>query len=140
LKITGRQKELFKTSKGKYVAPAPIENELNAHPWVELSVVSGSGREAAYALIVLAEALRPRQAEASTRREIQAELESLLRQVNGRRVEYEHLRMLVVMREPWSVEAGTLTPTMKIRRSRIEAAVAAQREGWFERRELVIWA
>jgi long-subunit acyl-CoA synthetase (AMP-forming) len=140
LKITGRLKELFKTTKGKYVAPAPIENELNAHPWVELSVVSGSGQEAAYALVVLAEALRPRQAEASTRRQIQVELESLLRQINGRRVEYEHLRMLVVMREPWSVEAGTLTPTMKIRRSRIEAAVEAQREGWFERREMVVWA
>ena len=60
LKITGRAKELFKTAKGKYVAPAPIENRLNAHPMVELSLVSGVGQPAAYAMVVLAEHLRPR--------------------------------------------------------------------------------
>jgi acyl-coenzyme A synthetase/AMP-(fatty) acid ligase len=46
LKITGRAKELFKTAKGKYVAPAPIENQINAHPMVELSMVSGVGQPA----------------------------------------------------------------------------------------------
>ena len=43
LKITGRVKEIFKTSKGKYVAPAPIENIINNDPNVEASCVSGSG-------------------------------------------------------------------------------------------------
>ena len=63
LKITGRAKELFKTAKGKYVAPAPIENLLNAHPMVEMSLVSGVGQPAAYAMVVLAEELRPRLAD-----------------------------------------------------------------------------
>ncbi|MEO7392949.1 MAG: AMP-binding protein, partial [Ramlibacter sp.] len=49
LKLTGRLKELFKTSKGKYVAPAPIENRINAHSMVELSLVSGVGQPDAYA-------------------------------------------------------------------------------------------
>ena len=44
LKVTGRIKELFKTAKGKYVAPVPIENALNANPIVELSIVSGVGQ------------------------------------------------------------------------------------------------
>ena len=60
LKLTGRAKELFKTAKGKYVAPAPIENRINAHPMVELSLVSGVGQPAAYAMVILAEHLRPR--------------------------------------------------------------------------------
>lgn len=60
LKVTGRVKEIFKTSKGEYVAPAPIENMLNTHPMVELSLVSGMGQAAAYAMVVLAEDLRPR--------------------------------------------------------------------------------
>jgi long-chain acyl-CoA synthetase len=55
LKLTGRVKELFKTGKGKYVAPAPIENKLNEHPLIELSCVSGVGQPAAYALVQLAE-------------------------------------------------------------------------------------
>ena len=55
LRITGRVKDLFKTSKGKYVAPAPIENLLNAHPMVELSMLSGVGQPSAYAVVVLAD-------------------------------------------------------------------------------------
>jgi long-chain acyl-CoA synthetase len=122
LKITGRAKELFKTAKGKYVAPAPIENRLNAHPMVELSLVSGVGQPAAYAMVVLAEdaAAPPRRARRAPAGE--AELKALLAQVNRELADYEQLRMIVVAREPWTIENGCLTPTMKIKRSRIEAA------------------
>jgi long-subunit acyl-CoA synthetase (AMP-forming) len=48
--------------------------------------------------------------------------------------------MLVVVSEPWSIEAGTLTPTMKVRRSRIEAAVAPQIEVWYASTGTVHWA
>jgi long-chain acyl-CoA synthetase len=59
LKLTGRVKELFKTSKGKYVAPAPIENMLNADNHVEQSCVTGPGQAQPFALIMLAEILAP---------------------------------------------------------------------------------
>ena len=72
LKITGRAKELFKTAKGKYVAPAPIENRINVHPLVELSLVSGVGQPAAYAIVVLAEDLRPRVGDPAVRAQVQA--------------------------------------------------------------------
>ena len=140
LRITGRAKELFKTAKGKYVAPAPIENQLNAHPMVELSLVSGVGQPSAYALVVLAEDLRPRLGDAAVRAQVRAELGQLLQQVNQRLPEHEHLRMIVVAREPWSIANGCLTPTMKIRRSRIEAAVAAQVERWYASGDTVHWA
>jgi long-subunit acyl-CoA synthetase (AMP-forming) len=48
--------------------------------------------------------------------------------------------MIVVVREPWSIENGFLTPTMKIKRARIEAAVAPQVEGWYAGRDRVQWA
>jgi len=140
LKITGRTKELFKTAKGKYIAPAPIENRLNAHTMVELSLVSGVGQAAAYALVVPAEALRPRLADAAVRTEVQREMEQLLAHVNGELPDYEALQMIVVMREPWSIENGFLTPTMKIRRSRIEAAVQPLVDGWYAQRSRVLWA
>jgi long-subunit acyl-CoA synthetase (AMP-forming) len=140
LKITGRAKELFKTAKGKYVAPAPIENLINAHPMVELSLVSGSGQPAAYALLVLAEDLRPRLGEAATRVRVQAELDRLLQAVNRQLADYERLRLLVVARDPWSIENGLLTPTLKLKRSRIEAAVEAQVEAWFGSGERIVWA
>ncbi len=140
LKITGRAKELFKTTKGKYVAPAPIENQLNAHPLVELSLVSGAGQPSAYALVVLVEDLRPRLGEPAVRAQVQAELGQLLEQVNRRLPEHERLRMIVVAREPWSIANGCLTPTMKIRRGRIEAAVAPQVERWYASGDAVHWA
>jgi len=140
LKITGRAKELFKTAKGKYVAPAPIENELNAHPMVELSMVSGVGQPSAYAMVVLAESMRPQLGDAAVRARVQSELGRLLQQVNQHRPDYEQLRMIVVAREPWAIENGCLTPTMKIKRSRIEASVAPLVEGWYAAQGPVVWA
>jgi long-subunit acyl-CoA synthetase (AMP-forming) len=140
LKITGRKKELFKTTKGKYVAPAPIENLLNVHPMVELSLVSGVELPSAYAMLVLAEGLRPKLGDAVVRQQVEKELSQLLEDVNRVLPPHEQLRMLVVAREPWTIENGFLTPTMKVKRSRIEAAVAASAEGWFAQSRTVYWA
>ena len=131
LKLTGRAKELFKTARGKYVAPAPIENRLNAHPMVELSLVSGVGQPIAYALVVLAEHLRPRIHEATLRSQVEDELQGLLQEINRGSADHEQLHMIVVAQEPWSIENGFLTPTMKVRRGRIEAAMEPYVAGWY---------
>jgi long-chain acyl-CoA synthetase len=139
LKITGRAKEQFKTAKGKYVAPAPIENRINAHPMVELSIVSGVGQASAYAMVVLAETLRPRQNDAALRQEVEQELGSLLDTINGSVADYERLQMIVIAQEPWSIENGCLTPTMKIKRARIEALAQPQMERWYNDKQKVLW-
>jgi long-subunit acyl-CoA synthetase (AMP-forming) len=140
LKLTGRLKELFKTAKGKYVAPAPIENLINEHPIVEMSLVSGVGHPAAFAMVVLSEDLRPKIGDPTVRAEVEAQLKEVLADVNRRVAEYEQLRMLVVVSDPWSIENGLLTPTMKIKRSKIESAVAAKIEQWYTTPGQVIWA
>ena len=140
LKITGRTKELFKTSKGKYVTPVPIENRLNAHPLVEMALVSGIGQPAAYALVVLAEDLRPKLRDPAVKARTEEELERLLKEVNQQLANYEQLKMIVVLAEPWTIENGCLTPTMKVRRSRIEAAVGAKVDAWYEMEASVHWA
>jgi long-chain acyl-CoA synthetase len=140
LRLTGRKKELFKTAKGKYVAPAPIENLLNAHAMVELSMVSGVGQPSAYAVVVLDEMLRPRTADPAVRAEVSAALAQLLDEVNSTLNSHEQLQMLVVAREPWSIDNGCLTPTMKIKRSRIEAQVAPLLDSWFGTEAPVLWA
>jgi long-subunit acyl-CoA synthetase (AMP-forming) len=139
LKLTGRAKELFKTAKGKYVAPAPIENRINAHPMVELSLVSGVGQPAAYAMVVLAEHIRPRLGEEEIRQQVEKEMEALLKDVNAAVSDHEQLHMIVVRREPWSVENGFLTPTMKVRRGRIEKAMEAHVDGWYATGRRVHW-
>jgi len=138
LKITGRVKELFKTAKGKYVAPSPIENKINEHPLVELSCVSGVGQPAAYGLVILAEDIRAQMNDASVRTRITRELTDHLSHVNASLSTYEQLQMLVVVREPWTIENGMLTPTMKIKRARIEAAMADKLDAWYASKDPVI--
>jgi long-chain acyl-CoA synthetase len=140
LRITGRTKELFKTAKGKYVAPAPIESKLLAHPMLELAMVSGVGQQAAYALVVLNETLRPRIGDAAVRAEVEQSLGALVKQVNAQLSDYEHLRMIVVAKEPWTIENGCLTPTMKIKRSRIETEAEPMVDKWYQGTGLVVWA
>ena len=139
LRITGRVKELFKTAKGKYVAPAPIENLLNAHPMVELSMVSGVGQPSAYAVVVLAEELRPRLSDPALKQQVQGEMQALLARVNASLSDHEQLHTLVIAREPWSIDNGMLTPTMKLKRSRIETALEPQLPAWY-RGKGVQWA
>ena len=140
LKITGRIKELFKTSKGKYVAPAPIENMINNHAMVEISLVGGSSHEAAFAMVVLAEDIRPRQKDAAVRAEVQRALTTLLAEVNSQVADYEKLKFIVVADQPWQIENGMLTPTMKIKRANIESAIEPKLDAWYAANQPVQWA
>ncbi len=139
LKITGRVKELFKTSKGKYVAPAPIENLLNNHPQVELCCVTGSGHPQPYALILPAEELRPKLSDPAERERFENELNTLLDSVNKEVEAFERLGFLVVVKDPWAIENGFLTPTMKIKRSKIEDNYGPLTEGWYGEGKRIIW-
>jgi len=60
--------------------------------------------------------------------------------VNSQVADYEQLKMLVIAREPFSIENGLLTPTMKIRRAKIEAAVEPQMQKWYAANKPVVWA
>jgi long-chain acyl-CoA synthetase len=140
LKITGRVKEIFKTSKGKYVAPAPIENIINSDPNVELSIVTGSGQPQPYAQVVLSEEIRGKINQGSTKAEVQSALESLLGQVNSQIEHHEQLEFIAVMNTDWTIENGFLTPTMKVRRSAIEDASASNVEPWYDLKQKVVWA
>ena len=140
LKITGRTKELFKTSKGKYVAPAPLENLINVDNSIEASMVTGSGQPQACALVVLNEDLRAKAGDAATRERLTAEFAALLSDVNSKVEHHEHLQFIAVISDEWTIESGMLTPTMKIRRSAVEDAYHAQIEGWYESKSKVVWA
>jgi len=140
LKITGRVKEIFKTSKGKYVAPAPIENIINNNENIELSCVSGSGQPQPCAVVVLAEDVRPNASDAAVRAKLQAEFEKLLAEVNGQVEHHEQLQFIAVASDEWSIANGMLTPTMKIRRGAIEDSFTANLEGWYDAKSKVVWA
>jgi long-chain acyl-CoA synthetase len=121
LKITGRVKDIFKTSKGKYIAPAPIEGEIAKNLWVEQVCLMGSNLDQPLALIELSPAAREQ-----AREQVAADLTQTLQQLNGQLQPHERLSHFVLVREAWTVDNGCMTPTMKIRRNVLEARFADQ--------------
>ncbi|WP_332820503.1 AMP-binding protein [Pseudomonas sp.] len=138
LRLTGRIKEIFKTSKGKYVAPAPIENRLAVHARIEQVCVVGDGMAQPMALCVLSEAGRQEIANGN-RDDLENSLKSLLEQVNLALDKHERLQGLVLVKDVWAVDNGFLTPTLKIKRTVVEGTYGPHFADWVERRETVLW-
>ena len=139
LRITGRVKELFKTSKGKYVAPVPIENLLNGDSHIESCCVSGPGRPACHAVVLLAEEMRHKLHDRAFREAVTPALEALLAAVNQQVEEYERLQFLAVVQEEWDIANNFLTPTLKIKRDVIEATYEGYLDEWYASQRKVIW-
>jgi long-subunit acyl-CoA synthetase (AMP-forming) len=139
LKITGRVKELFKTSKGKYVAPAPIENRLLLSTHVELACVTGADQAQPFGIVVLSDQARAKIKEAPERERIENELKAHLEATNAALDHHERLQKLVVITEPWTVENGMLTPTLKLRRASIENTYRDRVETWYAEKGKLIW-
>jgi long-chain acyl-CoA synthetase len=140
LRITGRVKDLFKTSKGKYVAPAPIEDKLVMNVALEACVVTGANLGQPLGIVMLnAEAAR-RVQDAAARATLEAALAQHLASVNAELDPHEQLDCIVVVTMPWSVENGFITPTFKVKRNRIEEVYGPMYARWVESRQRVLWA
>ncbi|MCD1647523.1 AMP-binding protein [Marinobacter adhaerens] len=139
LKITGRIKEIFKTSKGKYIAPAPIENRLMSHDAIEMVCVSGANQTQPHALVMLAEESRPKMADEAFRKEIEESFKKLIADVNKTVDPHEQLAFITVVSDEWSIENSFLTPTMKLKRNVVEDAYQEKVDNWYAQRQPVIW-
>lgn len=118
--VTGRVKDIFKTSKGLYVSPVPIEQELIREETVDLACVIGSGLPQPIAVVQLAGAARSKERET-----VRARLQATLDRMNAKLPHHERLDAIVVAETPWTVENDLLTPTLKIKRHALEREFAA---------------
>lgn len=134
LKITGRVKEMYKTSKGEYVAPAQIEFGFADNNFIEQVCVVGQSLPQPIALVVLSELGKATEKDA-----VIESLSSTLSGLNPRLKSYERVHRIVVMREPWTVDNNKLTPTMKIKRNVVEKEFAPKFEPWYEEKDTIIW-
>jgi long-chain acyl-CoA synthetase len=139
LHITGRVKDLFKTSKGKYVAPAPIEDKLVMHELVEACVVTGANLGQPLGIVMLNAEAVARAADPAKRVLIEAALGQHLKTLNASLDPHEQLKCLVVATTAWTVENDIVTPTFKVKRNRIEDTYSANYERWEDSGQAVIW-
>ena len=139
LKIVGRLKEQFKTSKGKYVSPAPIESRLMEDPMVESCCLMGSGQPSPFAIVVLAEGAREPCADPEVRRNVEESLRERMESVNAELDPFERLSMIVIADGPWTIANGFLTPTLKIRRGALEECYQRMVEEWRAQDLPVVW-
>ena len=134
LKITGRVKDLFKTSKGKYVAPSPIEMRISANADVEQVAVVGDGIPQPIVLLVLSESGMKK-----SKSEITDSLLKTIGEVNTQVDQHEQVKVAIIVKTPWTVENELLTPTMKIKRNPIEKIYRSHYEKWYASKDAVIW-
>lgn len=140
LTITGRVKDIFKTSKGKYVAPAPIEDLLVLHPDIEACAVTGANFPQPLALVMLSQDAVKRCASADARATLAESLSRHLTLVNAKLEPHEKLDCLAAISTAWTPENGFVTPTLKVKRMCVEDAYANQYEGWLAQHKPVVWA
>jgi len=139
LHITGRVKDLFKTSKGKYVAPAPIEDKLVMHDAVEACVVTGANMGQPLGIVMLNAESLASAADPAKRSELELSLAQHLKTINETLDPHEQLKCLVVASMAWTVENDIVTPTFKVKRNSIEDAYSANYELWESSGRRVIW-
>lgn len=107
--ITGRLKNLFKLSTGKYVTPAPLEAALEAHPAVEHALVVGEGEKHPAALLFLAPGCEPWA--------LRSELTTALQMANQGMPKWTQAKCALVLSDPLTIANGLLTPTLKVKRN-----------------------
>lgn len=134
LKITGRVKEMYKTSKGEYVAPAQIEFGFADNKMIEQICVVGHNLPQPIALVVLSEMARGFDTNV-----INQSLYLTLTDLNPRLKTYERVQKIIIVKDSWTVDNNMLTPTMKTKRNVIEKNYAPMMEPWYEEKESIIW-
>jgi long-chain acyl-CoA synthetase len=131
LKVTGRKKDIFKTSSGKYVAPQYVEQQLRHSPFIDQCLVIGFQKPFVAALIV------PQMEQLKSwclrnnvhwtappymvlNPKVESLFEDLVEQINQSLDSHERIQKFLLLPESWTIENGEMTPTLKLRRQVIE--------------------
>lgn len=129
LRITDRKKEVFKTSTGKFVAPSRVEASLKRSVFISQAIVVGNGRSHPAALIAPNWDLVRRELglenempadDLSARGDVRAFLEAEVLEHTADLGKFEQIRRFAILPRDLTIEAGELSPTLKVRRRIVE--------------------
>mgnify|MGYP003966675861 FL=1 len=134
LYITGRVKDAFKTTTGEFVEPGRIEALFGDVTEFEQICVAGFGIASPILLAVPSEG-----ANSIDKDTLKQQLGSKLESVNKDQVSHRKVSTIVIMKEAWTPDNGILTPTMKIKRVKIDEKFMSKYNEWHENSEAIIW-
>ena len=132
--ITGRVKDLFKTSKGKYIEPLILESHFADITAFEQICVVGLGLPQPLCLGVLSEV-----GLAQSKEDLKQELSERLTLVNNEVPGYKRIATMVVVKEAWTVENGLTTPTLKIKRNQVDKKYEEKYREWHDVEDTVLF-
>lgn len=134
LKITGRVSDTFKSSKGKFIVPGPMESGFAKNDFIEQVCVVGMSLPQPVALITLSESGKK-----TDQPHLRESLSQTLDAVNQSLADFERIRAVVVVKEEWNIENGILTPTLKIKRNVLSRHYEPLLQEWLNQKESVVW-
>ncbi|MBQ4818995.1 AMP-binding protein [Aquimarina sp. MMG016] len=134
LKIIGRVSDAFKTSKGKYITPNPLEEKIEKNELIEQVCIAGLGIPQPIAIVNLSEV-----AQSAKKEEIESSLENTLVSLNRSLANYTRVSTIIVDSKVWNTENALLTPTLKIRRGEIDNQFGKHFLDWHNDEKNVIW-
>ncbi|MCM4171399.1 hypothetical protein DHD32_07900 [Arenibacter sp. TNZ] len=134
LTITGRVKDQFKTDKGKYISPAPIELQISKNTDIEQICVVGTGIPQPIALVTVSSL-----GKSKSKDDLSKSLHQTILDINPSLQKHEKISKVVVMEEEWNVANGFSTPTLKIKRNSLERVFQPLYKTWFEADQNVIF-
>ena len=132
LTIQGRKKDTFKTSKGKFVAPVPIEKKLFEYSRVEMMCLIGLGLPGPILLVV------PHDFPNFDKERYARTTRKVIARMNQELESHEQIKGVLMIKDPWSIENGVLTPTLKIKRHVLEQKYHEIGHNW-PKGDLVVW-
>lgn len=132
LTIQGRKKDTFKTAKGKFVAPVPIEKKLFEYSRVEMMCLIGLGLPGPILLVV------PHDFPNFDRKRYERTTNKVIARMNSDLESHEQIKGVLMIKDPWTIENGILTPTLKIKRHVLEQKYHEMGQNW-PKGQLVVW-
>ena len=134
LKVIGRVKDAFKTSKCSYITPNPMEEELMKNDYVEQVCVVGLGNPQPMALFNLSEI-----GQKENKQNVEESLLQSIAAVNEKRANFERISTAIIQSEAWSEANDLITPTLKVKRGNIDDKFGQDYLKWHEAQDKVIW-
>ncbi len=134
VRVIGRVKDAFKTSKGSYITPNPMEEVLAKNDYIEQCCVAGLGIPQPICLVNLSE-----KGQKTDRSIVANELSKSLKELNGTLSNYERVSTVVINKDTWSESNDMLTPTLKVKRGKLDDHFGKQYLTWHESPDQVIW-